>query len=310
MSATATRLAARGARPGCAAGQAFDVAIARPAHAGARRRRARHGAAGGRRRGTDRRSSSLSSLGRARPRQRRRRGVARQAGQAVGAARRPRDGARRRVGGGPGPARPGPAIDHDLAARHPLRILLAEDNPVNQKLALRLLERMGYRGGRRRATASRPSRRSRAAPYDVVLMDVQMPEIDGLEATRRIRRRWPGDDGPRIVAMTANAMDGDREACLAAGMDDYIAKPIAPEVLQACARRVGGASRERRRRTEPSDERRPRPRRRRHAVQPPALVRMLGSDRPRHGRGGRRPRGARPPARRDAEPIDVVLLDV
>ena len=134
----------------------------------------------------------------------------------------------------------GTGIDHGLAARHPLRILLAEDNPVNQKLALRLLDRMGYRAdvagnGLEAISAIEGSR------YDVVLMDIQMPELDGLEATRRIRRRWPGDDGPRIVAMTANAMDGDREACLAAGMDDYIAKPIAPEVLQASLAAVGQA---------------------------------------------------------------------
>jgi GAF domain-containing protein/CheY-like chemotaxis protein len=130
------------------------------------------------------------------------------------------------------PVRPaGVGIDHGLGARHPLRILLAEDNPVNQKLALRLLDRMGYRAdvvenGQEAIAAVEGS------TYDVVLMDIQMPELDGLEATRRIRRRWPGDT-PRIVAMTANAMDGDREACLEAGMDDYISKPIAPEALQA-----------------------------------------------------------------------------
>jgi GAF domain-containing protein/DNA-binding response OmpR family regulator len=125
----------------------------------------------------------------------------------------------------------GAGIDHGLGARHPLRILLAEDNPVNQKLALRLLERMGYRAdvaenGQEAISAVEESN------YDVILMDIQMPELDGLEATRRIRHRWPGDR-PRIVAMTANAMDGDREACLEAGMDDYISKPIAPEALQA-----------------------------------------------------------------------------
>ncbi|HET9083886.1 MAG TPA: GAF domain-containing protein [Candidatus Limnocylindrales bacterium] len=130
------------------------------------------------------------------------------------------------------PMRPaGPGIDHDLGARHPLRILLAEDNAVNQKLALRLLERMGYRADVAENGLAAISA-VEGSTYDVILMDVQMPELDGLEATRRIRRRWPGDR-PRIVAMTANAMDGDREACLAAGMDDYIAKPIAPEALQA-----------------------------------------------------------------------------
>jgi GAF domain-containing protein/DNA-binding response OmpR family regulator len=130
------------------------------------------------------------------------------------------------------PMRPiGAGIDHDLGARHPLRILLAEDNAVNQKLALRLLERMGYRADVAENGLAAISA-VEGSTYDVILMDVQMPELDGLEATRRIRRRWPGDR-PRIIAMTANAMDGDREACLAAGMDDYIAKPIAPEALQA-----------------------------------------------------------------------------
>jgi CheY-like chemotaxis protein len=121
-----------------------------------------------------------------------------------------------------------------------LRILLAEDNPVNQKLALRLLERMGYRAdvadnGLAALSAVEGS------DYDVILMDVQMPELDGLETTRRIRRRWP-DATLRIVAMTANAMDGDREACLEAGMDDYIAKPISPEALQAALMAATGGA--------------------------------------------------------------------
>jgi signal transduction histidine kinase/DNA-binding response OmpR family regulator/HPt (histidine-containing phosphotransfer) domain-containing protein len=121
------------------------------------------------------------------------------------------------------------ALDHDLGTRRPLRILLAEDNAVNQKLAVRLLERMGYRadiavnGLEALAAVER-------TPYDVVLMDVQMPELDGLEATRQLRARWP-DRPIRVVAMTANAMEGDREACLEAGMDDYLAKPIRPDEL-------------------------------------------------------------------------------
>ena len=83
--------------------------------------------------------------------------------------------------------------------------------------------------------------------YDVVLMDVQMPELDGFEASREINRRWPGERRPRIVAMTANAMQGDRELCVAAGMDDYVAKPIRVEelvaALERCPRRADAPAR-------------------------------------------------------------------
>ena len=112
-----------------------------------------------------------------------------------------------------------------MAKRHPLRILLAEDNLVNQKLALRLLENMGYRADL--ASNGLEALESVARQtYDVVLMDVQMPEMDGLEASRQLTRDHPPNKRPKIIAMTANAMQGDREMCLAAGMDDYLAKPI------------------------------------------------------------------------------------
>jgi CheY-like chemotaxis protein len=124
----------------------------------------------------------------------------------------------------------GPALDPGMASRHPLRILLAEDNVVNQKLALRLLQQMGYRADLASNGIEAVESVERQA-YDVVLMDVQMPEMDGLEAARRITSRWPPGQRPRIVAMTANAMAGDREACLAAGMDDYVTKPIRVEAL-------------------------------------------------------------------------------
>ncbi len=113
-------------------------------------------------------------------------------------------------------------LDPETGSRHPLRILLAEDNLVNQKLALRLLQQMGYQAD----TAINGLETLEAVerqPYDVILMDVQMPEMDGLEATRQIRVKG---SGVHIIAMTANAMQGDREECLAAGMNDYIAKPI------------------------------------------------------------------------------------
>ena len=125
-----------------------------------------------------------------------------------------------------------------------LRLLVAEDNAVNRQLALALLRRLGYdadvvENGREVLDALERER------YDVVLMDVQMPELDGLEATRQIRERRGSSDAPRIIAMTANAMEGDRDACLAAGMDDYLSKPIRPEELAAALAHAGPLGRSR-----------------------------------------------------------------
>ena len=121
-------------------------------------------------------------------------------------------------------------LDAGMAQRHPLRILLAEDNVVNQKLAMRLLQQMGYRADLASNGIEAIESVARQT-YDVVLMDVQMPEMDGLEASRRITTQWAAGQRPRIVAMTANAMQGDRELCLAAGMDDYVTKPIRVDQL-------------------------------------------------------------------------------
>lgn len=118
-----------------------------------------------------------------------------------------------------------PQAETNTASGHPLRILLAEDILVNQKLALRLLEQMGYRADVASNGIEAVQSIARQ-PYDVILMDVQMPEMDGLEASRQICAKYPRGERPRIIAMTANAMQGDREMCLEAGMDDYISKPI------------------------------------------------------------------------------------
>ena len=136
------------------------------------------------------------------------------------------------------PPEPGDVrFEATLAVRLPLAILLAEDNPVNQRVGLHLLNQMGYRvdvaGSGLEAIESLRNR-----PYDIIFMDVQMPEMDGLEATRRIRKEWP-ESGPRIIAMTANAMPHDREKCLAAGMDDYIAKPVNFVQIQSVLERHG-----------------------------------------------------------------------
>ncbi len=130
-----------------------------------------------------------------------------------------------------------PKADPELAARHPLRILLAEDNLVNQKLALRLLEQMGYRADLA-SNGVEALQSVERQTYDVVLMDVQMPEMDGLEASRRITATRKPNERPRIIAMTANAMQGDREMCLDAGMDDYIAKPIRVDLLMDALKNV------------------------------------------------------------------------
>ncbi|MGI9332790.1 MAG: response regulator [Gammaproteobacteria bacterium] len=120
---------------------------------------------------------------------------------------------------------PNPMFDAQMGERLPLRILLAEDNVTNQKLGLRLLEQLGYRADVA-GNGLEVLQALRRQSYDVVLMDVQMPEMDGLEATRCVRREKLGGTELRIIAMTANAMEGDRELCLSAGMDDYVSKPI------------------------------------------------------------------------------------
>jgi signal transduction histidine kinase/DNA-binding response OmpR family regulator len=139
----------------------------------------------------------------------------------------------RREAAAPERAASGPA---GLPARVRLRILLAEDNVVNQKVAVHMLARLGYRADVA-ANGREVLEALRRQPYDVILMDVQMPEMDGMEASRAIRARFPGTMRPWIIAMTANAMQGDREACLAAGMNDYIAKPVRMGELAAALER-------------------------------------------------------------------------
>jgi signal transduction histidine kinase/DNA-binding response OmpR family regulator len=139
------------------------------------------------------------------------------------------------------PATPPPevqsAADPGSAETPAGRILLAEDNRVNQKVALKLLERLGYRADVAENGLEVVAALSRRQ-YDIILMDVQMPDMDGLEATRRVRD-LPEDVQPRIIAMTANATQEDRAACFAAGMDDFLSKPVVAAQLAAALERWG-----------------------------------------------------------------------
>ena len=129
-------------------------------------------------------------------------------------------------------------LDQTLAMQMPLRILLADDNPINLKVGQSYLQKMGYRpelasNGKEVLTALENH------PFEVVILDVQMPVMDGYEAAREIRKRYGNEKRPKLIAITGNAMEGDREKCLEAGMDDYITKPVRPRELEAVLRRWG-----------------------------------------------------------------------
>ena len=121
-------------------------------------------------------------------------------------------------------------IDSEMGKRHPLSILLVEDNEINRQVALRLLERLGYQSDMAENGREALECLERKT-YDLVFMDVQMQVMDGIEATKQIHARWEPQERPRIIAMTAHAMVGDRERLLATGMDDYISKPVRIQAL-------------------------------------------------------------------------------
>jgi len=127
-------------------------------------------------------------------------------------------------------------FDHGMAARHPLRILLAEDNSVNQKVGLLMLGNLGYRADIA-DNGLQVLKAVKKVAYDLIFMDIQMPEMDGIEATRQLQETL-GERCPFIVALTANALEGDREKFLALGFDEYVSKPLSPAKLQAALEKV------------------------------------------------------------------------
>jgi CheY-like chemotaxis protein len=144
-----------------------------------------------------------------------------------------------RAAAGNFPQMPAPQIPRQMSG---LRILLAEDNPVNQRLAMRLLEKHGH-SAIAAASGKEALRLFSEQFFDVILMDVHMPEMDGIEATRAIRALTKnGASRVPIIAITASAMKEDREACIAAGMDGFITKPICPDEFFATLARVTGTS--------------------------------------------------------------------
>jgi CheY-like chemotaxis protein/nitrogen-specific signal transduction histidine kinase/HPt (histidine-containing phosphotransfer) domain-containing protein len=177
-------------------------------------------------------------------------------------------------------------LDPALASRLPLRVLLCDDNAINQKVAARLFQQMGYHPDLAANGVEALAALDRQ-PYDLIFMDVMMPQMDGLEATRTIRQRQRDSVGfPNyqsrviVVAMTANAMQGDREECLAAGMDDYLAKPVRPEDIRAIVERWGAMVG--------------------IAAQPDAAASRLGCQ--------PQPEAAAPPAPSEEPPVDMARL--
>lgn len=130
-------------------------------------------------------------------------------------------------------------VTNSPSGKKALRVLVAEDNPSNQKVLVEMLRRMGHRSDAV-SDGLEVVRALERLPYDLILMDVRMPEMDGITATQVIRKLWP--NGPKIIAITAYALDGDRERCLEAGMDDYMSKPVQKKELEAILMRYSGES--------------------------------------------------------------------